>query len=81
MKSLKSSLKSSKTRATEEQQISWELDGGGYSIVDQVVLFNGQLYDSESAAIRAILRNRTRLAAFSMLSFILPLIAMYYDRA
>ena len=65
---------------TEEQEISWELDGGNYSIVDQAVLFNGRLYDTEAAAIRAILKDRTRVAAASMLSFLLPLIALYYDR-
>lgn len=68
------------SRVTDEQYIKWELDGGGYSFNDNAVLYNGRLYDNETAAIREMLKDRTRMAVVSLLSFVIPIIALLYDR-
>ena len=55
--------------ASEEQHITWELDGGGYHRNDCATLFNGRLYSDSRALLVAKIKFHSRgiprtLAAF-----------------
>lgn len=67
----RSSLKpSSKNGVTEEQHITWELDGGNYSANDEAKLFRGRLYPDGRTLAFAKLRYHGREVASTLAVFI-----------
>ncbi len=65
---------------TEEQHITWEIDGGNYSINDEAELFQGRLYPDRRALALAKLRYHGRGIARTLATF-LPFMAVYSGRS
>lgn len=47
-------------RTTEEHFITWEVDGGNYSKMEEAVLFEGRLYSSRGQLIFAKTKSQMR---------------------
>lgn len=65
---------------TEEQHITWELDGGNYAITEEAELFQGRLYPNRRALALAKLGYHGRGVARSLATF-LPFMALFSGRS
>lgn len=64
---------------TEEQHITWEIDGGNYHLNDRAELFQGRLYSSPRALMIAKIRHQAKTTARAVLA-VMPLLALLGTR-
>lgn len=60
---------------TEQQHITWELDGGNYHLNEHVELFQGRLYSSRRTLMVAKLRHQIKNTARAILAA-MPILAL-----
>jgi hypothetical protein len=68
-------------RTTEEHYITWELDGGNSSKMDEAVLFEGRLYSNRTELMFARAKRRTKEIGKMVSALVLFLVALGGSRS